>query len=45
VIRSIFELLGIDPDGTVQTPQGQSVPIIPTAWEGAKSAGRLTEIL
>jgi hypothetical protein len=44
VIRGIYELLGIDPDGTVLTPQGQSVPITPSTWEGSKTAGRLTEI-
>jgi hypothetical protein len=45
LIGSIYERLGIDPDGLLPNSQGLNVPLLPTADEGAKSAGRLTEIL
>jgi len=39
VIGSIFQVLGIDPDGNLPNPQGLDVPVMPVG------AGRLTEIL
>jgi uncharacterized protein (DUF1501 family) len=39
VIGSIYQLLGIDPDGRMPNPEGLDVPVMPAA------AGRLTEIL
>jgi len=39
VIGSIYQLLGIDPDGKMPNPEGLDVPVMPAA------AGRLTEIL
>jgi len=39
VIGSIFQVLGIDPDGKLPNPQGLDVPVMPAG------AGRLTEIL
>jgi len=45
LIASMYELLGIDPAGTMPNPQGAPVPVTPTAEEGVKSGGRLTEIM
>jgi uncharacterized protein (DUF1501 family) len=39
VIGSIFQVMGIDPDGKLPNPQGLDVPVMPAG------AGRLTEIL
>jgi len=39
VIGSIYQLLGIDPDGKMPNPQGLDVAVMPAG------AGRLTEIL
>jgi uncharacterized protein (DUF1501 family) len=39
VIGSVFQVLGIDPDGKLPNPQGLDVPVMPAG------AGRLTEIL
>ncbi len=45
VIRSVCSLLGIDPDGKLPHPQGMTVPIAPTDWDGHKTAGLLSEIM
>jgi hypothetical protein len=45
LIGSMYELMGIDPDATLPHPQGQVVRVTPTAAEGVKSGGRLTEIM
>jgi hypothetical protein len=45
LIGSMYELLGIDTSGTLPHPQGQLATVLPTAAEGAKSGGRLTEIM
>jgi len=45
LIGSIYELLGIDPDGSLQHPQGRTVRITPSAKEGYKIGGRLKEIM
>ena len=45
MIGSIYQQLGIDPDGTLPHPQGETVYVTPRAEEGYKTAGRLTEIM
>jgi hypothetical protein len=45
LIGSIYELLGIDPDGPLPNPLGLKLPVLPAAPEGAPTAGRLHEIL
>ncbi|MDR3710169.1 MAG: DUF1501 domain-containing protein [Capsulimonadaceae bacterium] len=45
VVRSICELMGIDPDATLTTPQGQAVAIAPSTWSDVKPGGRLSEIM
>ena len=45
LISSMYQLLGIDPEGTLQHPQGQRVRITPTAADGVEIGGRLTEIM
>ncbi|MBI4979554.1 MAG: DUF1501 domain-containing protein [Spirochaetes bacterium] len=45
LIGSMYELLGIDPDGTIQHPQGYAVRVIPGAEEKIPIAGRLKEIM
>jgi len=44
LLGTIYELLGIDPDGTLPHPQGKAVRVTPTAEEGYKTGGRLAEI-
>ena len=45
LIASIYELLGIDGTARLPHPQGLDVRVVPSAAEGVKSAGRLTEIM
>jgi len=45
VIGSLYELLGIDPDGPLENPRGLDVKVLPSAADGAKSGGRLKEIM
>jgi len=45
LIGSMYELLGIDTTGILPHPQGQVATVLPTAADGAKSGGRLTEIM
>ncbi|MFZ1932414.1 MAG: DUF1501 domain-containing protein [Thermoguttaceae bacterium] len=45
LIASMYELLGIPLDAKLPHPQGLPVRVIPTADEGVKSGGRLTEIM
>jgi len=45
VLRTVYEAMGIDPDGTIPHPQGMQVPICPATWDGQKTAGHLTELL
>jgi len=45
VIGSLYELLGIDADGPVENPRGLYVKVLPSAADGAKSGGRLKEIM
>ena len=45
LIGSMYELLGIDTEAKLPHPQGQVATVLPTAADGAKSGGRLTEIM
>jgi len=45
LIGSMYELLGIDPDGNLPNPQGMTVHVTPTAEDGVKMGGRLKEIM
>ena len=45
LIGSMYELLGIDPDGPLPNPRGLDVRVLPSPDEGAKSGGRLKEIM
>jgi uncharacterized protein (DUF1501 family) len=45
LIGSIYELLGIDPDGRLPNPLGLDVPVLPAAEKGQESKGRLKEIM
>ncbi len=45
LIASMYELLGIDPDGKLPHPQGLTVRVTPSAADGASMGGRLKEIM
>ena len=45
VIGSMYELLGIDPDGLLPHPAGLNVRVTPAPEEVARGGGRLKEIL
>lgn len=45
LIGSIYELLGIDPDGPLPNASGLDVTLLPSAAEGGQRGGRLTEIM
>ena len=45
LIASLYELLGIDPDGKLPHPLGQEARVMPAAAEGVKTGGRLKEIM
>ncbi|MEI6499906.1 MAG: DUF1501 domain-containing protein, partial [Armatimonadota bacterium] len=46
LIGSIYELLGIDPDGPLPNPRGLDIKVLPSSAEsGVKSDGRLKEIM
>lgn len=45
VIGSIYELLGIDPEGSLPHPEGRLVRLTPTAADGVVLGGRLKEIM
>ena len=45
LIGSIYELLGIDPDGPMPNPRRLDVRLLPAAGEGVPSGGRLREIM
>jgi len=45
LIASMYELLGIDPDGKLTHPQGLTVRVTPSAADGVKMGGRLKEIM
>ncbi len=45
LLGSIYQLAGIDPNAQLPHPLGLEAHVLPTAKEGAKSAGLLTEIM
>jgi hypothetical protein len=45
LIASMYELLGIDPNGKLPHPQGLAVRVTPSAADGVKMGGRLKEIM
>ena len=45
LIGSMYELIGIDPDGPLPNPRGLDVRVLPSAGDGVKSGGRLREIM
>ncbi len=45
LIRSMYMLLGIDPDGSLPHPQGITARACPTASDGVKVGGPLVEIM
>jgi uncharacterized protein (DUF1501 family) len=45
LIASIYELLGIDPEGKLPNPQGLDVRVTPSAADGVSTGGRLREIM
>lgn len=45
VIGSMYELLGIDPDGPMPNPKGLEVQVLPASEPGAQAGGRLREIM
>ncbi len=45
LIGSIYELMGIDPDGPLPNPRGLDVKVLPSAEDGVKTGGRLHEIM
>jgi uncharacterized protein (DUF1501 family) len=45
LIGSMYELLGIDPDGKLPHPDGLDVRVTPAASEGVQAGGRLKEIM
>ena len=44
LIRSMYLLLGIDPEGPLPNPRGLDVKVLPAEEEGAQSGGLLREI-
>ena len=45
LIGTMYELLGIDPEGTLPHPMGETVRTTPSPEEGYKMGGRLKEIV
>ncbi len=45
LIGSMYELLGINPDGPLPNPRGLDVRLLPADRDGAESGGRLKEIM
>ncbi len=45
LIASIYELLGIEPDGPLPNPRGLNATVLPPAEEDAPGGGRLREIM
>jgi hypothetical protein len=46
LIGSIYELMGIDPDGPLPNPRGQDIKVLPSSKEmGIETEGRLYEIM
>jgi hypothetical protein len=45
LIGSVYELLGLDLAARLPNPEGRDVRLVPAAPEGARTGGRLTEIM
>jgi hypothetical protein len=45
LIASMYQLLGIDPNGTLPHPTGEMLPLTPAATDGVRLGGRLKEIM
>jgi hypothetical protein len=45
LIGSVYELLGMDPDGKLPNPQGLDTRLTPTKADGVSTGGRLKEIM
>lgn len=45
LIASIYQLLGIDPEGKLPNPQGLEVTVMPAGADGVSASGRLDEIM
>jgi hypothetical protein len=45
LLGSIYELMGIDPEGKLPNPMGLALTVTPTAADGIPMAGRLKEIM
>jgi hypothetical protein len=45
VIGSVYDLLGLDTATKLPNPDGLDIGLVPAAAEGARTAGRLTEIM
>ena len=45
LLGSIYELMGIDPDGKLPNPMGLDLTVTPSAADGIPMAGRLKEIM
>ena len=45
LLGSIYELLGINPDGKLPNPMGMDLTVTPTAADGVPIGGRLKEIM
>ncbi len=45
LVGSIYQQLGIDPEGTIAHPQGMDVALLPTADDGVEVGGRLKELM
>ncbi|GAB6167272.1 DUF1501 domain-containing protein [Thermostilla marina] len=44
LIGTIYDLLGIPADTVLPNPEGEKITLVPSAAEGVKTAGKLTEI-
>ncbi|MBN1343602.1 MAG: DUF1501 domain-containing protein [Phycisphaerae bacterium] len=45
LIRSMYELLGIDPDGPLPNPKGLDLQVLPSSKDDQENDSRLTEIM
>ncbi len=45
LLGSMYELLGIDPDGPMPNPKGLELKVMPAKQEGMEGGGRLREIM
>ena len=44
LLGSMYQMLGIDPDGTIPHPHGRELALLPKKEDGVEVGGRLTEI-